>query len=134
MKEIDIRRIKINSSKFITRLGKEVKFLNYVPEAGQNNRLLFLLEGNILGCDEQGKCWTVNSYDSSYSETDFRNFDVFVDDLVHGYINIYKSASGYFSHGIYNSREEAKEQSVESDNFIKTIKIEWSEDDESKSS
>lgn len=134
MRAIDIRRLSFVNSKFVTRVGKEVKFLNYVPEANEKNRLLFLLEGNILGCDEEGRCWTVNSYDSSYSETDFRNFDVFVDDLIHGYINIYKTASGYFSHGIYTSREEAKKEVLEkSEKFVKTLKIEWSEEDESKS-
>ena len=125
MKPIDIKHFS-KELKFITRERKEVKLIKYIPEANPKNKLLFLHNGNVLGCDEHGKCHSVNNYDSNFTDTDFTKYDVFVDNTLTGYINIVKTDNGYSTTGIYNSIEEAKKNVSSKLNFVKTIKIEWS--------
>ena len=123
MKKIDISQID-ESTTYITREGKHIRLLNYVSQAHSRSKLLFLLEGNILGCDEEGKCWTVNNYDSSYTDTDFSKFDVFVDDRIKGYLNVYKEGKWFRNSKLYRTREEAK-SNAESE-LYKIIEVEWS--------
>ena len=132
MKTIDI--LKINSySRFVTKGLKEAKFISHQPEAKENNRLIFMVDGNIILTDEKGKCCSVNGYDSTYSDTSFANFDVFVDDVQRGWINILKSNStgeviSTCSGEIYNSFQTAKKFFDES--CFKTVQIEWVIDDD----
>lgn len=125
MKEIDIKTLK-SSSKFVTRGLKPAKFLNYVPEAQERSRLLFMVEGNIVQTDEKGKCWFVNSYDADFTSTSFHNFDVFVDNRVSAWINIKEKGDWYEVEGIYKTYEEAKNSKSP---VYKTIEIEWREDE-----
>ena len=123
MKKIDISQID-ESTTYITREGKQIRLLNYVSQAHSRSKLLFLLEGNILGCDEEGKCWTVNNYDSSYTDTDFSKFDVFVDDRIKGYLNVYKEGKWFRNSKLYRTREEAKSNAESG--LYKIIEVEWS--------
>lgn len=126
MRKIDISKIDEQTS-YVTKEGKAVKLLNYVSQAHPRSKLLFLLEGNILGCDEEGKCWTVNNYDSSFTDTDFRKFDVFVDDRIKGYMNIYKEGKWFRNSKLHKTREEAKK--FAEPELYKTIEIDWSDDE-----
>lgn len=136
MKQIDIS--KINSySRFVTAGLKEAKFISHQPEAKEKNRLIFMVDGNIILTDERGKCYTINGYDSSYFEASgYTNFDVFVDDIQRGWINILKSNAteeivSTCSGEIYNSFQTAKKFFDE--NCLKTVQIEWViEDDNEK--
>lgn len=135
MKTIDIS--KINSySRFVTKGLKEAKFISYQPEAKENNRLIFMVEGNIILTDEKGKCYTINGYDSSYSDASgFPNFDIFVDDIQRGWINILKSNStgdivSMCSGEIYNSFQTAKK--FFNDDCLKTVQIEWVIEDDNE--
>jgi hypothetical protein len=125
MKIIDVKNLS-KQQKFVTKDKFEVKLIQYVPEANPKNRLLFLLHGNILGCDEQGKCWTLNNYDASYTDSDFSKYDVFVDNIMHGYANLYNVSSKFKIDGVYSSKEEAEQNVSSNKQFVKTIKIEWS--------
>lgn len=127
MNKIDIKKLSTYTS-FVTRENRSVKLLNYVPQANLKNRLLFLLDGNILSCDETGICWFVNSYEESYTETNYRKFDVFVDNKIVAYINISKHGSWYTSEGLYKTEEEAKLNGKGSD--FNTVKVEWILEDE----
>ena len=132
MKPIDI--LQINSySKFVTRGTMEAKFVSHQPQASENTRLIFMVGGNIILTDESGKCHSVNGYDSSYLETNFKNFDVFVDDIQIGWINILRTEGegdviSSCSGKIYNSFQTAKKYFDE--NCLKTVKIEWVIEDE----
>jgi hypothetical protein len=137
MKEIKID--KINSySKFITRGMKNAKLIAYVPEANEKNRLIFMVQGNILHTDERGKCYTVNGYDSDFSGSDFRTYDVYVDDVQIGWVNIYivptlkKNVVAECSPQVFDSYESAKKNAA--NNVLSTVKIEWVIEDESKNS
>ena len=127
MKEIDISKLS-SYSKFVTRTGKEVSLIKYVPQAHDKSKLLFILEGNVLGCDEKGKCWTVNSYDSFYTETSYLNFDVFAEDVIVGYINIFElNGSWFVQEGrIHRNLEEAIQKKQKGS---KIIKIDWTNDE-----
>lgn len=133
MKEIDINKIE-SYSKFITKGMNDAKLIAYVPEANENCRLIFMVQGNILHTDTKGKCYTVNGYDSDFSGSSFRNYDVYVDDIQVGWVNIYntkqKNASvvADCSPQVYNSYELAK-KNAEND-VLSTIKIEWVIEDE----
>lgn len=128
MKPINMRKISVNQ-RFITRDKQQVKFIQYISAANPKNRLLFLLNGNILACDEEGKCWSINNHDASYTDTDFTKYDVFVDDVMYGWVNLYIDYGTYtVEEKVYSSFEEAKNKSSKN-KHCKTIKIEWSEDE-----
>lgn len=129
MKQIDIKLIDQYPG-FITRSGKPAKFVKYIPTASPKTRLLFVVGEQILGCDEQGTCWSVNGIDSSVTETRYVSYDVFVDNKYVGWINL--NVSEEFQKGvlsecspfIYSSLEDALRNSTEK--TYKTLKIEWS--------
>lgn len=130
MIKIDITKINKYPS-FVTRQGKKVKLIKYVPKALEKAKLLFLLEDKVLECDEEGKCWSVNGVDSSATESSYSAFDVFVDRNFVGYINLEecdKLSQGNIlsecSAFVYRSYEEALKASTEK--TFKTVKIEWS--------
>lgn len=137
MKQIEIDKIQ-SYTKFITKGMKNAKLIAYVPEANEHNRLIFMVQGNILHTDETGKCYTVNGYDSDFSGSSFRSYDVYVDDIQIGWINIYNLNSNEdnvvaeCSPQIYDSYESAKKNAA--NNIISTVKIEWVIEDESKNS
>lgn len=76
---------------FITRDGKSAKLLNVVKNVNPKNELLFLSDGLILGCDIEGKCWSVNNFDEKYTDTVFSKYDVFIDNKVILYSHVYKN-------------------------------------------
>lgn len=129
MIEIDIKTIN-NYSSFLTRQGKNAKFIKYLPNAEPRRRLIFLVDTNELNCDEKGKCWSVNGVDSKTLETSYLGFDIFAEDRNIGWINLNNSeipkennVLTECSPVIYNSQEEALKNSTEK--TYKTIKIEW---------
>lgn len=122
MIKIDINELN-KYEKFITRGLKPAKFLNYVPEANEKTRLLFMVEGNVIQTDEEGICWFVNSYESSYTNTSFHNFDVFVDDKVKYWTNVYKKGSEYYVDGVFETYEIAKSNAK--DTVYKTVELNW---------
>lgn len=136
MKQIEIDKIH-SYSKFITKGLKDAKFIAYVPEASERNRLIFMVQGNILHTDENGKCYTINGYDSDFSGSSFGNYDVYVDDIQIGWINIYKfdgelnNVVANCSPQIFDSYEFAKKNAA--NNVLSTVKIEWVIEDEPKS-
>lgn len=130
MKEIDIENIE-NYTSFITRQGKVAKYIKHIPKADLKNRLLFLVDDKVLGCDQNGKCWTINGVDSSVLETKYYGFDIFVDSKITGWININNNDKQKSSNilmecspVIYKTQEEALKNTTEK--TFKTIKIEWS--------
>jgi hypothetical protein len=127
MKRIDINYIN-KYPKFITRTGQTVKFLNYIPEANERNRLLFFVDGNILGCNEEGKCFTINSYDYTELDTNYRNFDVFVADKMDGWVHLYEKNDFFVCDDtIFRTYEDAKSVADKSNVKVdKIAKIEWS--------
>jgi hypothetical protein len=129
MKPITIDKLD-TYKKFITRGLKPARLISYVPDANEKNRLIFMVEGNIIHTDETGVCWTLNSFDSYYTGSSFRNYDVMVDDIEFGWINLYNNDSGKLccSSEIYNSFEEAKKNPTKQ--IFKTIQIQWSIDNE----
>lgn len=132
MKKIDINNID-SYTNFITRQGKLATLIKYVPKANIKTRLLFMVDGNILGCDESGVCWTVNSYSDEFTETSYHNYDVFYDDKVVGWVNLYKVVNKEVlaeCSKVYRTYEEAKKASKE--NVYRIVKIEWSLEDESE--
>ncbi len=136
MKQIDINKIQ-SYSKFITKGLKNAKLIAYVPEATEKNRLIFMVQGNILHTDENGKCYTVNGYDSDFSGSSFGTYDVYVDDIQAGWVNIYNTNSSITNvvaecfPQIFDSYESAKKNAA--NNVLSTVKIEWVIEDESKS-
>lgn len=135
MKQIDINKIQ-SYSKFITKGLKDAKLIAYVPEANERSRLIFMVQGNILHADESGKCYTINGYDSDYSGNSFRNYDVYVDDIQTGWINIYNTSEldthvvAECSPQVFDSYESAKKNAA--NNVFSTVKIEWVIEDEPK--
>lgn len=126
MKKIDISKLK-TYNKFITKGLKSARLIAYEPEAGEKNRLIFMVESNIIHTDETGKCYSINGFDSEYSGGSFGNYDVYVDDVTIGWINIYDSECTEeiitsCSPMIYNSYENARKNANEF--VINTIKIE----------
>jgi hypothetical protein len=97
-----------------------------------------MVQGNILHTDEKGKCYTVNGYDSNFSGSSFGIYDVFVDDVQIGWINIYKCDNIFdnvvaeCSPQIFDSYELAKKNAA--NNVLSTVKIEWVIEDESENS
>lgn len=127
MKKIDISKIK-TYSKFITKGLKSARLISYEPNANEKNRLIFMVESNIIHTDETGTCYSINGFDQEYSGGSFGNFDVYVDDVINGWINIYDSETTdesitSCSPIIYNSYENARKNANEF--VINTIKIEW---------
>ena len=137
MKQIEIDKLE-SYTKFITKGLKNAKLIAYIPEANEHNRLIFMVQGNILHTDEKGKCYTVNGYDSNFSGSSFGIYDVFVDDVQIGWINIYKCDNIFdnvvaeCSPQIFDSYELAKKNAA--NNVLSTVKIEWVIEDESENS
>lgn len=134
MKPIEIDKIEKYSS-FVTRNGKQAKFIKYVPEANSQTRLLFLVDEKVLGCDTTGKCWVINGVDSSFTDSRYYGFDIFVDNKIVGWINLNASTKlknpnvlAECSSLIYKTYEEAIKNATEK--TFKTLKIEWSINDE----
>ena len=128
MKQIEIDNIE-KYNRFVTRGGKPANLLNYVPESNEKNRLIFIVEKNIIMTSETGICYTVNGYSTEYCGSSFNNFDVFVDDIQIGWINLYKLESdqtfvGECSDKIFQTRELAVKNAIAP--ILKTIKIEFS--------
>lgn len=131
MKTIDIKKINEYSS-FVTRQGKRVKFIKYVPETVEKSKLIFLLEDKVLSCDESGKCWIINGVESSTIESSYIAFDIFVDSNMVGWINLNIKSSDSkevvlsdCSPFVYKTYEDALRNTTEK--TFKTVKIEWSE-------
>lgn len=129
MIEIDIKKLNTYSF-FETRQGKPAKFIKHLPNAEPKSRLLFLVDSNVLTCDETGKCWSVNGVDAKTIDASYLGFDVFVKDKNEGWINLNFSENlkeynilTECSSVIYISLEEALKNSTEK--TYKTVKIEW---------
>jgi hypothetical protein len=129
MKTIDINKINLYK-KFVTRNHMVAKLLSHVPETASNQRLIFLVSGNIVTTNEEGKCTTVNSKGPEYFDTNYSSFDVFYDDIEEGWVNMKKSVDKdgkpvYTVSSVIHPDIETAKKHVENDHF-KTIRIEWS--------
>ena len=130
MKPIEIDKINLYK-KFITRKQIVAKLLAYEKEAGENQCLIFLVQGNIIVCDQNGKCRSVNGKGPEWLDTNYGSFDVFYDEIESGWVNLNKSVDkdGKIVYSVdqvvHESIEQAK-KAIMSSTYFSTVKIEWS--------
>lgn len=131
MKPIEIDKINLYK-KFITRKQVVAKLLAYEKSAGDDQCLIFLVQGNIIVCDKNGKCRTVNGKGPEWLDTNYSSFDVFYDEVESGWINLYKSVDkdGKIVYStdqvVQDNIEQAKKAIIDEDTYFSTVKIEWS--------
>lgn len=112
MKPFDLEAAK-NGAKIVSRDGRNVKFIAYVPEIKSSYKLICFIEGdnytNHFNSD--------GSFDTNYRES---SSDLFMATTKKtGYVHIYESKDGSIL-----SEIKVSESPVEFDGFI-TCKIEW---------
>ena len=125
MKEIDINNVSKNTN-YVTKGMETAKFVSKIDK----DNLMFVVGDKVLLTNAVGKCKEVNGKPEDYYETSYRIFDVFEEELLTKFANLYKTVDEFGSveytldSQIFSSFREAVNSAKSG--YFKTVELNWS--------